>query len=223
MNGLTVGIICAMDKEMDYYFSTFEKTKQRKIMNYTFYETSYQTNNIIFTKCGIGKVNAASLTTLLIEHYKVQLIINTGVAGGYDQSLKTLDVVSADKVFYHDVDCCFDNEVRFGQVQGLPFSYLANILLNDKLAKLDCNLKIGSIATADRFIKDYDEIKKHIDTYFSDQHILAFDMESASIAQICYLNQTEFLIIRAISDIVGSDQIIDYNFRFLLHLYYEPY
>ena len=211
MKNNIVGIICAMEKEVTHYKEIFKKIKETKLMNYTFFEASYNENKIIFTICGIGKVNAGSLTTLLIEHYHPDFIVNTGVAGGFDQSLKTLDIVVADKIFYHDVDCRFDNDARYGQVQGLPLFYNANVILNNRLSKLDINLKFGAIASGDQFITDYDKMKKTIDEYFNDVKVLACDMESCAIAQMCYLNHIEFIVIRAISDVVGSSQIMDYN------------
>ena len=211
MKNSTIGIICAMDKEMDHYKEVCKDYQMVKYMEFVFYVGEYNSNKLILTKCGVGKVNAASLTTILIEHFKPDLVINTGVAGGFDKDLKTLDIVCADSVFYHDVDCRFGDDLRYGQVQNLPLVYRPCILLTDRISKLDFSVKFGAVATGDQFITNYEEVKNKVDTYFKDLKVMAFDMESGSIAQVCHANHTEFLIIRAISDLIGSNNVVDYN------------
>ena len=212
MRNKCIGIICAMEKEITLYFDEIANIKEEVYMSYKFYHGTYNGNDIIFTMCGIGKANAAALTLIFIEHFHPDFIINTGVAGAYDKKLKMLDIVVAEKVFYHDVNITLGNEnMRRGQMQGLPFAFRTSIILNDRLAKLDYDLVFGSIATGDIFAEDYNYCKKLVDENFADMNVLAFDMESAAIAQMCFLNKTEFIIVRAMSDIIGGNQYIDYN------------
>lgn len=212
MRNKIIGIICAMDKEMTYYHEHLQNVSEEVILSYHFFKGSFAGNNIIFTKCGIGKANAAALTLLFIEHFHPDFMVNTGVAGGFDQNLKTLDIVVADKVFYHDVCLIIGDESdrRRGQLQDLPLAFRTSIILNDRLARLDYDLHFGSIATGDIFADDYPKMKKLVDEYFADMNVKAFDMESAAIAQMCFQNKTEFIIVRAISDMIGGNQHIDY-------------
>lgn len=211
MTNKTIGIICALTKEIIYYKETFKNLETKKIMNVTFYIAEYENNKVVFCECGIGKVNSGIVTVLMIEHFNPDFIINTGVAGAYDRSLKPFDVVVCDKAFYHDVDCRLDNEIPYGQIQGLPTFFLADIILNKYILQSNSNVYIGSIASGDEFVTDYDHMKNRLNTYFMDVNVLAVDMESASIAHACYLNNVPFTIIRAISDVVGGHQIEDYD------------
>lgn len=211
MTNKTIGIICAMAKEMNHYKEIFHSFDVKKIMGFSFCEGTYNDNKIVFSECGIGKVNAGILTTLMIEHYHPDFIINTGVAGGFDKNLKTFDVVVADRVFYHDADCRLADDIPYGQIQGLPMYFLADIILNKKISETNGNIYIGAIASGDEFVKDYNRMENKINEYFKDVNVLACDMESGAIAHACYLQGVPFTIIRSISDIVGGNQIIDYS------------
>lgn len=204
----TYGIIVAMEKEIVHFKEVFKCTKEHNICNITFYEGIYLDNRIVFTKAGIGKVNAAVATTLLIEHFSPSLVINTGIAGGYNQELKPLDIVVADKVFYSDVDMTspIAGSYKYGQIEGLPDGFETSYRLLNNVD--DC--KIGSILTGDQFVDNYEKCNFLVKQYFNDQNVLAFDMESGSIAQICTLNKVDYIIMRAISDIIGSTNEFDY-------------
>ncbi len=204
----TYGIIVAMEKEIVHFKEVFNCTKEHKICNITFYEGIYLDNKVVFTKAGIGKVNAAVATTLLIEHFNPCLIINTGIAGGYSKELNPLDIVVADKVFYSDVDMTspIAGAYKYGQIEGLPHGFESSYNLLNNID--DC--KIGSILTGDQFVDNYEKCDTLVKKYFNDENVLAFDMESGSIAQICTLNDVKFIIMRAISDIIGSTNKFDY-------------
>lgn len=144
-------------------------------------------NRVILTQCGIGKVNAAVGATELIRRFAPDCIVSTGVAGGIDACLKVTDVVASDSLAYHDVWCGDGNE--YGQVQGLPAVYKGCVpLLEHALSLnktgLESRIHSGLICTGDRFITnrtELDAIKRCFPAG------LAVDMESAAIAQTCYL------------------------------------
>lgn len=174
-------------------------------------------NEIVLWQCGIGKVNAAVGTMRLVQEHHPDAIISTGLAGGIDPLTQVMDVLAATQSVYHDVDCggisSTGDAVVLGQVQGLPARYDADPYLIDtalKVAKgFDGHLITGLICTGDQFITDRERqnvIKRH----FPDG--LACDMESAAIAQTCYLcGRTQgyaptgvpFLSLRVISDTPG--------------------
>lgn len=205
----TYGIIVAMESEIKYLKQVLNFQKKTVFANKVFYEAIYQNNLIIFTTSGIGKVNAGVTTMLLIEHYHPQLIINTGIAGGFRQDIQTLDIVVADKVFYCDVDMTspIAGGYRMGQIEGLPESFKPDfeLLENEK------DIIFGTILTGDQFRDNYEICSNIVKQDFPLENVVAFDMESASIAQICTMNDVDFLIIRAISDIIGSTKELDYQ------------
>ena len=174
-------------------------------------------NEIVLWQCGIGKVNAAVGTMRLVQEHHPDAIISTGLAGGIDPLTQVMDVLASTQSVYHDVDCggisSTGDAVVLGQVQGLPARYDADPYLIDtalEVAKgFDGHLITGLICTGDQFITDRERqnvIKRH----FPDG--LACDMESAAIAQTCYLcGRTQgyaptgvpFLSLRVISDTPG--------------------
>lgn len=162
-------------------------------------------NEIVLWQCGIGKVNAAVGTIRLIQEHRPNAIVSTGLAGGIDPLLRVRDVLAATQCVYHDVDCGIGLGCQRGQVQGLPARYDADQHLLDTaiavpLAEGERRMT-GLICTGDQFITDRErqnDIKRH----FPDG--LACDMESAAIAQTCYLEHVPFISLRVISDTPGN-------------------
>ena len=178
-------------------------------------------NEIVLWQCGIGKVNAAVGTMRLVQEHRPDAILSTGLAGGIDPLMQVMDVLAATQCVYHDVDCGTGLGCVRGQVQGLPERFDADQRLLDHaiaVGKLlasssDFNkgkslfaptdnsaLRTGLICTGDQFITDR-ERQNDIKRYFPDG--LACDMESAAIAQTCYLLKVPFLSLRVISDTPG--------------------
>lgn len=159
-------------------------------------------NDVVLRQCGIGKVNAAVGTVNIIQNYKPDCIISTGLAGGLAGSVEVWDAVVADQTAYHDVWCGMGNKP--GQVQGLPQRFdSSTMLVNAALAVADnsaTRFKRGLICTGDQFITDPDALKPIIEKY---PDALACDMESAAIAHVCHLFNMPFVSIRVISDTPG--------------------
>ena len=159
-------------------------------------------NEIVLWQCGIGKVNAAVGTMRLVQEHHPDAIISTGLAGGIDPLMKVMDVLAATQCVYHDVDCGVGLGCERGQVQGLPTRFDADPHLLDHAleVKSENSLRTGLICTGDQFITDR-ERQNEIKRNFPDG--LACDMESAAIAQTCYLLKIPFLSLRVISDTPG--------------------
>ncbi len=203
-----IGIIVAMDKEMALLKEKIAQAKCTTIMNQPFYYGEYAKHPVVFTTAGIGKVNASIITTLMIEHFQPDLIINSGIAGGYLQSLKPLDTVVATKVLYSDVDMTSPviGGLPFGQMEGSPKCFLPNT----SLCKGDA-LHFGTILSGDQFVDNYEKTKQLVNRYFSDYDVIAVDMESSAISHVCTKFQIPFLIIRSISDVIGKSNEMDYD------------
>ena len=202
-----IGIIVAMDKELNLLLHLIENRKTIIVNDREFYTGTLASVNteVVVMKCGIGKVNAAVSALTLIENFHVGLVINTGVAGGTGNGAKILDVVIADRVAYHDV-WCGPGTIE-GQAAGFPL-YFECPLSPDTLEAIP-GIKHGLIASGDIFVSRPEDISR-IRTLYPDA--MAVDMESAAIAQVCCLKNVPFLAIRVISDTPGqADNIAQYE------------
>ncbi len=202
---MTIGILVAMAVEFDQLAKLMEDKATASEGGAQFTTGKIGKHNIVLMQCGIGKVNAAVGTTLLIRHFAPDCIISTGCAGGIDECLNVMDVVVSRELVYHDVDCGVTLGCELGQVQGMPLRFQGDTRLVEAATKLETNTHIhaGLICTGDQFItsrKALDKIKQN----FPDG--LAVDMESAAIAQVCYLQGVPFVSFRVISDTPGADE-----------------
>ena len=205
---MIIGIIAAMEPEINFTISALKDKKEHLISNITFYEGSIGNHKVIVSLSGIGKVNSAINTTLLINNFKPDVIINSGIAGG-SKELSTFDFVIADKLTYSDFDCQVFN-YEFGQVPQMPLYYFSDSKLKEKLeaylTSKNISFKNSIVLTADSFRLSASEIKNNVSTSF------ATEMEGTSIAQTCYKLNTPFLSFRIISDILDSENHIEeYN------------
>ena len=154
---------------------------------------------IILLKSGIGKVNAAMQVTSLIAEAHPDYIINSGVAGGIGAGLHQGDIVVGTEVCYHDVWC---GEGEWGQVQGLPLKFRANLELVNAAKSIDAKLVFGLICTGDQFISDLATLQGIKKNCPDGQ---AVDMESAAIAQVCHIKNVPFMSLRIVSDTPGME------------------
>lgn len=205
------GIIGAMDEEIAFLQAAMTHQKQQQIANVLFIEGEIANQKVVLLKSGIGKVNAAMATTLLIENFQANIVINTGTAGGFSSDLNVGDIVIGSELVHHDVDVTAFDYV-LGQVPQLPATFKSNQLLIDAtkkvLEQLEINSLIGLVATGDSFMSDKELIETTINKFPA---MLAAEMEGAAIAQVCYQYDVPFIVIRAISDIAGEDSPISFN------------
>ena len=158
-------------------------------------------DRVILQKSGIGKVNAAIQTVEMIRQYKPDIIISSGCAGGNGDDINVQDVVVSTQLAYHDVYCgAAIGQSVYGQVQGLPARFDADSHLLEVAIKTGA--KPGLIVTGDWFV-DSKEKMREIVGHFPEAK--AVDMESAAIAQVCYIYKVPFISFRVISDIPLRD------------------
>ena len=194
---MKIGIIVAMEKELRQLKNVLGDDPRFRLM-----------------QCGIGKVNAALGAQQLINEFRPDAIVSTGCAGGNGDDLQVQDVVVGAEVCYHDVYCgtAIDNTTQFGQVQGLPLRFKADEYLlrkseelkvkSEELSTLNSQLSTGLIVTGDWFVDSREKMREIVGN-FPDAR--AVDMESAAIAQACYLNRVPFISFRVVSDIPLRD------------------
>lgn len=208
---MKIGIIGAMPQEIALLKQELVELKTWQEAGATFFAGKYADYEIVLVESGIGKVLAALTATLLISHYHVDILMNTGSAGGIGADLKIGDVVIADRLAYHDADVTAFG-YQYGQMPGMPVAYETDQALN-KLAlaaaqKQDLSVHVGLIVSGDQFVHSKEQIAK-IKEHFP--AALANEMESTAIAQVAYRYQVPFVIIRAISDNANEEAHVDFD------------
>ena len=180
---MKIGIIVAMDKELQQLRPLFPEDK------------------VILEKSGIGKVNAAIQTVEMIRQHRPDVIISSGCAGGNGDDVNIQDVVVSSQIAYHDIYCgkAIGQSV-YGQVQGLPARFEADPHLLEVAIKTGA--KPGLIVTGDWFVDSKEKMREIIGHF---PEAKAVDMESAAIAQTCYIYKVPFISFRVISDIPLRD------------------
>jgi len=203
---MKAGIIGAMEPEVAILKSKLTDMTSTNHAGYTFFEGQFNGQDVVIVQSGIGKVAAALATALLIDKFAPDYVVNTGSAGGFDQSLKVGDIVISSEVRYHDVDVtAFGYEV--GQLPANPPAYIPHETLVEaaqaSIAKLDnINTLVGLITTGDTFMTKDDDIAKARKNFPT---MAAVEMEGAAIAQTCLQFETPFVVIRSMSDIAGKE------------------
>lgn len=200
-----------MSKEHDQLMAVLINAHTERDGKYEFATGQLGGNTLVLMQCGIGKVNAAVGTTVLIRRYHPDCVVSTGCAGGIDASLQVMDVVVSTATAYHDVTIPGCEE---GQIQGLPARFRSEPELVEAALSLNnqqSSIKSGLICTGDQFISDRSQLQR-IKARFPDA--LAVDMESAAIAQTCYLHAVPFVSFRILSDTPGADEHIQQYLNF---------
>ena len=188
---MTIGIIVAMSKELRLILPLIENPSTQDIHGTTFHVGTIGANKVALMECGIGKVNAAMGATLMADAFNPDLVVNTGVAAGAGDDVAVMDAVVATSVVHHDFWCIGE---EWGHVPGCPLHLPAQTY--EEIVDAP-GVKRGVIASGELFISnkgEVDRIKEHF------PQVLAIDMESAAIAQVCYLRGIPFFCMRIISD-----------------------
>lgn len=209
---MVLGIISAMSEELELLLNDMSINEEIKKANMTFYKGNLDNKEIIAVVCGIGKVNAAVCAQILISEFKVDSIINVGVAGGIGKNIYPGDLVVGTNLVHHDMDTTV-----FGDAHGqVPRMDVFDFKCDDKLVSAataacdeikEINTFQGRIISGDQFISSVDKIQ----WFEKEFDALACEMEGASIAHVCYLNDTPCVVIRSISDNANNGAHMDYE------------
>jgi len=203
---MKAGIIGAMEPEVAILKSKLTNCNTTEVGGYTFYQGLLNGTEVVLVQSGIGKVAAALATAFLIDKFQPDYVVNTGSAGGFEQSLKVGDIVISSEVRYHDVDVtAFGYEI--GQLPGNPAAYIPHPELISAAksgieALTNIQTMVGLITTGDTFMTADDDIAK-ARANFPD--MAAVEMEGAAIAHTCHQMNVPFVVIRSMSDIAGKE------------------
>lgn len=208
----TVGIIGAMEVEVDTLKKDMKVRRTLKKAGMEFCEGTLSGQEVVVVESGIGKINAAVCTQILVDDFGARLVINTGIAGSLKADIDIGDIVVSTDLVHHDVDASKFG-YPLGQVPGLPvFSFKADETLVELAEKAcrevnpDIQVLKGRIVSGDQFIADKATKERLIANFGA----CCTEMEGASIAQAAYLNQIPFVILRAISDKADDSATMDY-------------
>lgn len=210
----TIGIIGAMDEEVEILKSMLDITETVTEAGMTFYKGILHNRQIVLARSGIGKVNAAVCAQLMITLFKIDYLINSGVAGTLHADINQGDIVISTDAVQHDVDTTvFGDPLGAIPRLGVTFFEADQALMNlaEKAAKSlnfeGVSIFRGRVASGDQFVAG-GELKDRIQSNFAPS---AVEMEGASIAHVAYLNEVPYVIIRAISDKADGSADLSYE------------
>lgn len=206
-----LGIIGAMETEVETLLGVMEEKTVRNRAGSVFYEGVLEGLPVVVVQCGVGKVNAALCAQILCDCYGVTHLVNTGIAGSLCAELDIGDLLVSQDAMYHDFDC-----VNFGYPYGkVPGMDTVAFPADETLMKLAYeaaesvnpgHTKIGRVASGDQFVAEK-TLKEKIIALTGG---LCTEMEGAAIAQTAYRNKVPFVILRAISDKADDSAEMDY-------------
>lgn len=208
---IKVGVICAMEEEIRTLLAKQTHQQETVIASQHYFEGQIDGVDVILVQSGIGKVQAAMTTALLLAPFKPDVVVNTGSAGGIGSGLAIGDVVISSGVAYHDADA-----TAFGYLLGqLPqqpqifeagMSYVRQIQAAATATGLTS--KVGLIVSGDQFINGKEAIARILKIY---PQALASEMEGAAVGQVAKEFHTPFVVIRAMSDVADEQSGVDFD------------
>lgn len=210
---MKIGIIGAMDEEIKLLKENIEIQEEVVKATITFYVGIFKGKDVVVCKSGVGKVNAAITTQLLVDHFSVSKIIFTGVAGAVDPDLNIGDIVISTSAVQHDLDA---SALGFKKGEVPMFNYPSDFPADEQLISLaveaaqaidGLNVVKGRILSGDQFIADHNKVEE-LGQLFSGKCV---EMEGAAVAHVAMLNKTPFVVIRSMSDKANGEANINFT------------
>ena len=207
-----IAIIAAMDEEIESIKKLMVDISVKEIYELQFIIGKINEKEVVLVKCGVGKVNAARTTQVLIDNFDIEYVINVGTAGSLNDNIEIGDLVIAEKLVQHDFDITgFGHEKGYITNTGKYFYSDKDLIKKAKVIieqmKEEFKQHVGTIATGDIFVQNMN-VKNRIKEEFNADCV---EMEGAAIAQVCTLDKILFIVIRAISDKPNGNNSIDFE------------
>ena len=208
-----IGFICALSIEVEGIVKMMENVQETTVAKITYHKGLIEGREVVCCECGIGKVNAAMSTQIMIDLYHPDAIVNSGIAGSLSGEIHIGDIVVSDDCVQHDMDGTEMGD-PLGQVQfndELRTYFPADKATADQLyaaCKTIDGISVfrGRIASGDTFIAAHEKRQKIADTFSA----LACEMEGAAVGTVCYRNAVPFAILRSISDDFNNNELVDF-------------
>ncbi|QIQ41599.1 MAG: 5'-methylthioadenosine/adenosylhomocysteine nucleosidase [Buchnera aphidicola (Aphis urticata)] len=208
---MNIGIIGAIDQEIKMFKKVIIDKQIKNIGQFQIYIGKFKKNNVFLIKSGIGKVAASIAAMLLINFFKINIIINSGSAGSLHPELKIGDIIIPNKLCYYDV-----NLINFGYARGQIPQHPKTFKINKNLyhvlietaIKFNFKFTTGLLITGDSFVRGENFINK-LKSQFS--YAIAVEMESTAIAQVCYQFNIPLIVVKSISDLSDTEATSNFN------------
>lgn len=217
---MTIGLICAIPQELAALQSALTETHSEAVAHTRFVTGVLDGHEVVLAGSGMGKVNAAIVTTVLADRFGCRTIVFSGVAGGLDPALSIGDVVVADQIVQHDAGVLENQQVRTYQPGHAPIINPSDRLgypvdsellarVKERLAELSIPGQIvyGTVLTGDQYL-NCDSTRRRLLAELGGQ---AIEMEGGSVAQVCEAFGLPWLVIRALSDLAGGNALFDFT------------
>ena len=207
-----IGIIAAMNEEVDAIKKIMTDISVKGIYELEFVTGKINGKEVVLVKCGVGKVNAARTTQILLNNFDIEYVINVGTAGSLNENIEIGDIVIGEKLVQHDFDITAGGREK-GYITDVGKYFYSDKNLIEKAKQTietineNFNAFIGTIATGDIFVQDI-KVKDGIKVEFNAD---CTEMEGAAIAQVCMLDNIPFIVIRSISDKPNGNNAIDFE------------
>ncbi len=204
------GIIGAMDVEVAILREAMKVEKEQMVYDSTYYTGTLHGHKMVLVCCSVATINAALCASVMIREMGATHIVNIGIAGGMDSSLKVLDVVISKDAGFHDTQpgVC-DRFYPFTNIFTADQSLVeTTVKACETLKGKDFTYKVGRVATGDVFVSSSEQ-KQRINERL--ENPLCVEMEGAAIAQASYMNEVPFVIIRTISDFADEQAGMSYE------------
>ncbi|MCL6606269.1 MAG: 5'-methylthioadenosine/adenosylhomocysteine nucleosidase [Paenibacillus sp.] len=195
-----IGIIGAMDAEISLLLEGMENKVTEVKCGITYHKGTFASKSVVVCKSGVGKVNAAVTTQILVDTFHVSQVLFTGVAGALHPKLNIGDIVISSECMQHDMDVSALGYPRgiipYQEVSSFPADPNLMVLAENACRMLKVNSVTGKVLSGDQFIASVQTV-----TMLREQlNGVCAEMEGAAVAQVCYMNSTPFVIIRSMSD-----------------------
>lgn len=212
---LRIGIIGAMDEEIHYMKQALDIYGENNYAKTTFYEGTYANKEVVLCKSGVGKVNAAVVTQLLVDRFNVTHIMFTGVAGALHPELEIGDIVISTSAMQHDIDAsALSSDFPQGTIP--MFRYESDFAADPSLVDLaekaaakvsGVSVRKGRILSGDQFIASRTLVEKYYQLFDG----ACIEMEGSAVAQTAFLNDVPFVVIRSISDKANGEAAVNFT------------
>lgn len=208
----TIGVIGAMEEEIEYFLPQMVEIEEVRHAGILFRTGKFHGYEIVLVKSGIGKVNASVCTQIMIDRFKASKIIFTGVAGALHPDLDIGDIVVSKDLMQHDMDVTPLGYER-GVIPDFPVSVFAAdselVALAEQASEqvVDRNVIVGRILSGDSFVADREQVKQlHVELDGA-----CTEMEGAAVAQVAFMNNVPFVVIRSMSDKADGSAHVNYR------------
>ena len=229
---MTIGLLCALPEELTHLRVALADARATEIAYVRFDEGTLDGHRVVLAGAGMGKVNAAVVTTLLAERFRCRAVVLSGVAGGLDPALHVGDVVVADRVIQHDAGLVEGDTLHRYQAGHVSFinptdalGYSIDPELLGKIrARLDGvalpalpaaaggrdrppRIAYGTVLTGDQYVH-CEATRRRL---ARDLNGLAVEMEGGAVAQVSETFGIPWVVVRALSDLAGHDSSLDFT------------